>query len=138
MNLNTPAIQLHLSPRQRSDAEDWCRVQVVADTRRFNANFEAYIQSADLENFANQLRILHHNPGVVATASLASAEPNIFLQLTMQRLGIIHGKYELQSEEEHCGSAKLSGTFEADQSFLPGLEASVRELILELRSENAA
>ena len=138
MNLHTPAIQLQLSPRRRADDEDWCRVQVTARVSRFTADFEAYLQTADLERFAHELEALYRNVGTPATATLACAEPNIYVQLSMQRLGGISGKYELLGEEEAGGTASLSGTFAADQSHLPSLLESVRTLISELRSQNAA
>ena len=138
MNLHTPTIQLQLSPRQRADDEDWCRVQVTASAGRFTADFDAYLQTADLERFADELEALHRGVVTPALATLASAEPNVYVQLSMQRLGGISGKYELQGEEGAGGTARLSGTFEADQSYLPSLQESVRTLISQLRSQNAA
>jgi len=138
MNLTAPALQLRLSPRRRADDEDWCRVQVVASAGGFTADFEAWLQTTDLERFARGLDAMHRRVGAPGTATLSSAEPDIYLELSMQRLGGIAGKYKLQAEAEAGGSSALSGSFEADQSFLPALCESVRTLIAQLRHSNAA
>lgn len=133
MNLTAPALQLQLSPRRRADDEDWCRVQVVASACRFAADFEAWLQTSDLERFAQELEALYRAVGVPGTATLSCAEPNIYLELSMQRLGGVTGKYKLQGEAEAGGSSALSGTFEVDQSFLPSLRESAIALISQLR-----
>jgi hypothetical protein len=138
MHLNTPALQLQLSPVRLADDEDWCRVQVEASTGGFTANFEAWLQTVDLEHFAQELDAMYQTVGTPGTATLSSAEPDIFLELSMQRLGTISGSYKLQGDGGAGGSSALSGTFEADQSFLPALRASVLSLISGLRQPNAA
>jgi hypothetical protein len=70
MNLTTPALQLQLSPRRCADEEDWCRVQVVASAGAFAADFEAWIQSADLERFAEELEAIYRAVGSPGTATL--------------------------------------------------------------------
>ncbi len=138
MNLTAPALQLQLSPRRRADDEDWCRVQVVASAVGFAADFEAWLQTSDLERFAQELDAMYRSVGAPGTATLSSAEPNIYLEFSMQRLGGVTGKYMLQGEAEAGGSSTLAGTLEADQSFLPAIRESVLTLVSQLRQPNAA
>ena len=137
MKLSTPGLQLELLPLRQADDEQWCRVQVRAAVRGFEANYEAWLQTADLELFKNEIAALYRDVGQPGVATLASAELDIKVTLTMQTLGGIEGSYRFQSEQRDGGATKLSGTFELDQSFLPELCASIDTLLNELQTKNA-
>ena len=96
------------------------------------------MQTDDLSRFASELRVLNENVGHVGTATLASAEPDLELILSMQRLGGISGRYRLESERREGVPTVLSGAFDADQSFLPALLRDVSALLLKLRGEHEA
>jgi hypothetical protein len=132
MKLTTTGLTIELQPRRRVDDEDWVRVQVLVKANGFRGDFEAWLQLGDLEHFALELGAMHEQVGKPATATLASAEPDIHIKLTMQALGAISGTYALESERPTGTPTLLSGAFEIDQSYLPGLRQSVEALMVEL------
>src|SRR5688500_18943057 len=119
MRISASGLHLQLQARRRADDEDWCRVQVVAQVNGFQGEFEAWLQAADLERFANAVDRMYESVGQASIATLSSAEPYIEVTLTMRQLGGIHGRYKLESERRDGAPTVLSGAFEIDQSFLP-------------------
>jgi len=131
MKLSANGLRIELLPRRAADDEDWVRVQVVVAARGFTGNFEASLQLSDLLRFERELAVMYDSVEKRATAALSSAEPDIQIELAMQPLGSIVGKYSLE-----CEPTVLSGTFELDQSFLPELRQSINALAEQLRGEN--
>jgi hypothetical protein len=138
MNLTAPGLRLTLTPLSGANAEDWAQLHVLASVNGFDANFKAFIQSADVEHFAHSLAQLQEALKPGTRARLASAEPGISLELEMRTLGQIGGHYQFQSEVREEGATALSGGFELDQSYLPTLLADARSLLEQLRTRNAA
>lgn len=131
MRLTAHGLRIELLHRRAADDEDWVRVQVVAAAHGFTGDFEAWLQLGDLLRFERELGLMYESVGKPGTATLASAEPDIQIELTMHPLGSIVGRYSLE-----CEPNVLSGSFELDQSFLPELRQSIGELAEQLRGTN--
>lgn len=132
MKISAHGLSLELQPCRQLDDEDWCRVQVLASVPGFEADFETWLQGSDLVRFAMELDGLYESAGKPGSASLFSAEPNIFMELTMQTLGGIKGQYKFRNDAGGEVPAILSGGFDLDQSYLPSLRNSVSNLLAEL------
>ena len=114
----------------RVDGEDWTRVRVEVQSGGFTGDFEAWLQSGDLDNFSRQLGVLHENVGQSGAAALRCAEPGISVTLSMQKMGGIEGRYQFVDERT---SSVLSGTFAIDQSYIPAWRDCVETFAQELR-----
>ena len=132
MKIAAHGLSLELSPVSALDAEDWCRVRVLATVPGFEANFVAYLQGADLRRFRHSINAMYAAIGQPGEALLGSAEPGVSLALSMSRLGGIQGKYILEGEFVESGAPTLTGGFEIDQSYLPDLSHGIEALIAEL------
>ena len=132
MKLSAATLTIELRPRRAVDDEDWVRVQVLAETNGFRGDLEAWLQLGDLVRFRDEIEVMHSSAGQALTATLASAEPDIKVELNMQSLGGIEGTYALESERPTGTPTVLSGGFEIDQSYLPGLRDSIADLIASL------
>ncbi len=128
MKLSAHGLHIELVPVTRADSEEWARVRVIIRVSGFQGDFEAWLQSSDLQRFAKELATLYQSVGKPAIATLASAEPDIQVTLTMHALGSITGKYALESERPDGVPTVLSGAFALDQSYLPELQQSVEAL----------
>ena len=138
MKLDAHGLEIELRPARVADDEGWCRVHVYAEASGFSGRFEAWLQVEDLARFRRELAAMYASVGRASTATLASAEPDIWVELTMRTLGGIAGRYELESERRDGAATMLSGAFELDQSFLPELQESVGLLIQQLQGQNVA
>lgn len=132
MKINTHGLTLEVVAQETADEEGWCRVHVHALAPGFEGNFDAWLQTCDLDRFGTEIGHLYDAVGQPGTATLASTEPDIEVVLTMGRMGGISGRYRLESERRDGEATVLSGAFEIDQSFLPGLQGSVQALLAEL------
>jgi hypothetical protein len=138
MNLSAHALRLEISALHCANVEDWSRVQVEVQALRFTGTFEADLQRGDLERFVEELDAMYVAVGQQATATLCSAEPNIYVRLNMQRLGGITGEYKFMIDGDAGGISTLAGSFEIDQTYLLALCGSARTLVAELGGANAA
>ncbi|RYG96026.1 MAG: hypothetical protein EON58_12970 [Alphaproteobacteria bacterium] len=134
MNLRTPSFCLDLTARRVVDNEDWVRVWADATVGVFSGGVETYLQLEDLRRFKDQIAVMHAKVGTPCEAVLFCIEPGIHLDLTSDRLGSIAGRCKLEDE---LSGAELSGAFTIDQSYLPELANSIRELIDALHQPNA-
>jgi hypothetical protein len=138
MRLATHGLELELLPLGSADGEGWCRVSVSVRVPGFDGNTEAWLQTHDVSRFLAELKVLDENVGQVGTATLASAEPDLEISFSMQRLGGISGRYRIESERPGGVPTVLSGAFAADQSYLPGLVGDAQALISDLTGQHEA
>jgi hypothetical protein len=132
MKLSAATLTIELRLRRTVDDEDWVRVQVLAAANGFHGDFEAWLQLGDLVRFREEIEVMHSYVGQALAATLSSAEPGIKIELNMQPLGGIEGTYAFESERPTGTPTVLSGGFEIDQSYLPGLRDSLADLIASL------
>lgn len=136
MKLNTHGLSLELQARQTANGEDWVTVHTVVMVPGFKGDFEADLQLDDLLRFNTQLQSLYEKAGLPGTAILSSADPGVRVELNMQALGMIRGKYEFESTVVDEPTV-LSGGFSLDQSYLPALMESIEALVSQLRPGSA-
>ncbi|HTV97822.1 MAG TPA: hypothetical protein VME42_17630 [Steroidobacteraceae bacterium] len=132
MEISAKGLQLNLRALRRADDEEWTRVMVLVKVPGFLGEFEAWLQTSDITRFADACNALYKNVGKQGDATLQCAEPGISLKLESNSLGGIAGRYALESERPVGIPTLLSGSFQLDQSYLPALEKSARQLAAEL------
>jgi hypothetical protein len=98
MELRTHGLELHLHPIGQADSEGWIRVQVDVQVNGFAGRYTAQLELEDLKRFARDLRKMEDDLGRASKAALSSAEPDLFIELAMNRLGQIRGQYAFESE----------------------------------------
>jgi hypothetical protein len=133
MKIDARGLALSLSPSDRLNDEDWCRVRVAAKVPGFEASLLVFLQGADLDRFRNGVNAMYANVGKAAEARLTSIEPGISLTLSMGGLGGIAGTYKLEGEFLEGGAPKLTGGFQMDQSYLPAISDGIDKLLAALR-----
>lgn len=129
MKISAANLTIELRPLRAVDDEDWVRVQVLAAANGFRGDFDAWLQLGDLVRFREEIEAMHASVGQSLTSILASAEPDIKIELNMQSLGAIEGTYAFESERPNGTPTVLSGSFDIDQSYLPDLCSSINDLI---------
>lgn len=137
MNLDVEGLHIQIAARRAIDDEDWCRVQVAARVPGIQAEFEAYLQGADLSRFVRELRTMYECVGAPCCAVLSSYERGICVALEMKGLGRITGTYDLRPEGDQEVTGELKGDFRMDQSYLPNLIMSAENLLEELQGNEA-
>jgi hypothetical protein len=137
MELRADGLELHLRPAARANIEGWTKVEVEARVAGFVGRYTAWLQLEDLKRFEHSLREMQNGLGRESKAALASAEPDLFVELTMNRLGHITGHYIFESERRDGVPTTLSGAFDMDQSFLPSLKQEIAALVSQLCAEKS-
>src|SRR5262249_49443027 len=128
MQLRTHGLNLAIDFSSPND-DDWLACHVTVEVPGFSGAFPCWMWRSDLESFHRQLVRMVEQVGVTsAAANLTSTDPGIDLHFSMNRAGQIEGRYALQNFDSP-GQATLSGSFEMDQSYLPGLVAQAVELL---------
>ncbi len=93
MKLAAPGSNIELQPVRQADDADWCCVQDGVQATGFTGNFEAWLQTAKLEFFAEQLERLFNTVCQIGQATLSSAEGEIELVFSMHKIGGVNGRY---------------------------------------------
>ena len=133
MKISANGLHIHLEALSPVGDEDWCRVNVAVSEAGFSANFIGWLQSVDVEHFANSVAALYLTAGTPGRAILRSAEPGICIELESDKHGHISGRYEFRNETAGGFHPTLSGILDMDQSYLPEWEKECRSLLAELR-----
>ena len=123
---------MKLAPYSKADSEGWARVTVTLACYGFHGDFIAWLQVEDIRRFEAELLSMYRKIGNPSTARLCSREPDIHVELESDVRGHITGSYRLESERRNGTPTVLSGGFEMDQSFIPGLTQQLHELALAL------
>ena len=123
MELHTYGLSLKLHFGKPTD-EGWLVCSVVVDVPGFHGKLDCHVMQADLQQFRSQLAQAIDRIGEPTEVRLVGTEPGIDLVLTVNRLGQIHGTYELRNLDAP-GSPALAGSFDMDQTFLRPLLSEV-------------
>jgi hypothetical protein len=127
-------LALKIAAYSPAGSEDWPTVLVKSSSNGFQGEFIAWLQTEDLTRFATELSRMVTDLGQELTATLASAEPDLNIELKLDRHGRIKGRYRFESERRDAGiPTVLSGQFEMDQTYIPLLLMQVHELTKRLR-----
>lgn len=130
MEIRTQGLQLSLCVARPPDPEGWTKLDVEVTVAGFSGRCLGSIQHDDLRRFADALQQMDATLGEPNKAVLSSAEPDIKIELSMDRRGHVVGRYAFESECRYGIPTVLSGAFEMDQSFLPSLRREVAELVV--------
>jgi hypothetical protein len=133
MKLSANGLLIHLEAHGHVSEDDWCRVTVNVADKGFSANFVAFLQSRDVEYFADNLAAMYKEVGLAKKAVLHCDEPGISVELESDQNGHIRGEYIFENETGNGFYPALRGIIDMDQSFLPEWEKSCREFIDEVR-----
>ena len=133
IEINAPGASFIISAHRPFDIEGWCKVHVEVKTNGFIGETDAWLEKASLERFGTDLGWMMQNLGKECTASLCCAEPDLDIQLKMNRLGQIAGTFALESERREGVPTVLSGSFDMDQTFLPQIKTQLRNLLMSLK-----
>ncbi|WP_426107966.1 WapI family immunity protein [Massilia sp. TSP1-1-2] len=133
MELSANGFHIHLGAIGPVNDEDWGRVTVAVSEAGFSANFEGWLQSGDVEQFANTMATLYLTAGTPGKAILSCHEPGIYIELESDKHGHVRGRYEFKNEAAGGFNPTLSGILDMDQSYLPAWEKECRHLLVELR-----
>jgi hypothetical protein len=129
IELNAHGAAFVISVHQPADVEGWCKVRVEVRTNGFVGETIAWLEKESLERFGDDLGWMIQNLGKECTAHLCSVEPDLDIQIKMNRLGQIIGTFALESERREGVPTVLSGSFDMDQTFLPHLKTQVLNLL---------
>jgi hypothetical protein len=135
MRLQTHGLDLTLAAISRAGADGWFTLQVTVVVPGFRGDYKCDFELNDLERFRGELAKLGSSVGRPASARLGCAEPGLQLDFAMNRVGQIHGRFELESQRPDGIPTSLVGGFSMDQSFLPSLRASVECLVQAAQGE---
>jgi hypothetical protein len=133
MKLRAEGLDLDLQCVRAADDEGWCRILALVTVPGFTGKYEAWLQTVDLKRFCEEVTVLHKKVGQVSQARLCSAEPDIDIKLVMDLRGHIQGEYAFESERRDGIPTVLTGRFDMDQSYLPGLLKTTKNLLAELQ-----
>lgn len=133
MELSANSLRICLESITTIDAEDWCRVAVDVSDSGFSANFVAYLQSGDVEFWADGMAAMYRDIGIASTAALRCHEPGIAVELESNGNGQVKGKYEFRNETAGGFCPVLSGVIDMDQSYLPEWEKQCRQFVRGVR-----
>lgn len=133
MELSVNGLQIQLDALCPVDDDDWGRVTVAVSEAGFSANFVGWLQSGDVECFANGMAMLYRTAGTPGKALLCCHEPGIFIELESDKNGHIEGRYEFKNSATVGFNPTLSGILDMDQSYLPEWEKQCRHLLVDLR-----
>lgn len=133
IELNTHGASFIIAAHSPTDVEGWCKVHVQVKTNGFQGEAIAWLMTEGLKSFEKDLGAMMQNVGKELSTRLCSPEPDLDIQLVMNRLGQIQGKFALESERRDGIPTVLSGSFSMDQSFLPELRRQTKDLVKALK-----
>jgi hypothetical protein len=125
MKITCPGIALELR-LSAPDDEGWMHSRVLVKVPSFEGMFRCTIEKTEWSALVHALQAIESSIGSEAQVSWRNMEDNIELKLSIERSGAVHGTYRLSPESFDVGPI-LSGSFEADQTFLSEWSRSASE-----------
>ena len=110
--------------------EAWMTCEVRVRVPNFSGSFRWQVMAGELASLADDLENASHHVGQPWVVRFSPAEPNVMLEFAFNEPGQIAGRYQFRGEETGL-EPKLSGSFGADQSYLPGMLGELRSLLSE-------
>jgi hypothetical protein len=112
----------------KPDIEGWMRTAVSVKVSGFEGSFSCTIEINEWKSLVELLRDIQASIGKEAKASWSNTEENIELQFTLHVRGALEGSYRFSPDNFSLGPM-LSGTFEADQTFLQSWVWSAQQVL---------
>lgn len=104
------------------------RTTVQIKVPAFEGSFVCTVEKEEWRGFVQTLQHLESSVGKDIEASWDNMEANIEFQFTLHKRGTLEGKYKFSPEGFSLGPT-LSGSFEADQTFLQGWVRSAQQVL---------
>jgi hypothetical protein len=101
------------------DGEGWMRTTVEIRVPKFEGNFSCSVEKKEWSAFIQSLRALETSIGKDTEFCWGNMEENIEFRFTLHKHGTLEVAYKFSPENFSLGPT-LSGSFEADQTFLRG------------------
>jgi hypothetical protein len=114
------------------DREGWMNTTVQIVVPAFGGNFTCTVEKQEWSSFIQTILNLIASVGKDTDASWGNMEGNIEFRFKLHARGAIEAEYKFSPENFSLGPT-LSGTFEADQSFLQGWLSSAQEVLENVR-----
>jgi hypothetical protein len=112
--------------------EGWMQTSISVRVPAFEGSFGCTIQFKEWEEFIRVLRRLEASIGNDAQASWANMESNVELRFALHQGGALEVAYKFSPGIIDSGPT-LSGTFQADQSFLQDWARASRQALEDVR-----
>jgi len=109
---------------------DWLHCRVEGNVARIAAEVEWSVMPAELSGLADDLDNLHRSFPEPGAVELSPAEPNLQVHFNLERGGRLSGEIEMRPDV--ADDVRLVGTFEVDQSYLPGYVMAIRGFLKEV------
>ena len=133
IELNAHGASFKIMADSPADLEGWCKVQVQIQANGFAGDVIAWLEMEAIRFFDVEIKGMMDTLGQESSAWLRSSEPDLDIQLKMNRLGQVRGTYAIESERRDGIPTVLSGSFDIDQSFLSLLRRQLHDLIGQLK-----
>jgi hypothetical protein len=121
--------EMHFSP---PDNEGWMRTHIQLRVPAFDGGFARAVQTGEWRNLVQALRTLEASVGQDVEVSWENMEANIGFRFRLHKRGNLKARYEFSPGRISLGPT-LSGTLEADQTFLPGWVRSAEQVLESVR-----
>ncbi len=112
----------------KPDNEGWMRTSVQIKVPSFEGGFLCTVEEEEWRIFIQTLRQLETSIGKEAEASWGNMEANIEFCFALHTRGTLEAEYKFSPKNFSLGPT-LSGTFEADQTFLQGWIRSAQQVL---------
>ena len=128
MELLADGLELRISPLMSLHGQGPRRVDIEVEIPGFYGAYTACMQSSDFRQFEKELDLLEGGGDESRTATLATPERDLCVELTLGGSGHGHGHYRFDVSPGGPVSTSVTGAFEFESSLLPGLRRGVAEL----------
>jgi hypothetical protein len=131
LNFGKLHIKIDLLKRQVEDRNkpylDWLICNVVISLPNFEGQFRWFVMPSELESLAADLSMMYTEFPTPSKFTFEPVEPNIVLSFEITRTGHIIGNFAFYPD--FTDEQVLKGSFDIDQSYLPGIVDSIRTLL---------
>ena len=128
MELLANGLELRISSLTSLRAQGPRRVDIEVEIPGFCGGYTACIQSSDFRRFAEELEQLEAGVDKKRTATLATQQRDLCVELTVDDSGAGQGSYRFDISPEEGVFASVTGAFEFDGSVIPLLRHDAAEL----------
>ena len=128
MELLADGLELRISPLMSLHGQGPRRVDIKVALPGFYGAYTACMQSSDFRQFEEELEQLERGGDKSRTATLATREGDLCVELTVDGSGHGRGHYRFDVSPGGPVSTSVTGAFEFESSLLPGLRRGVAEL----------
>ena len=112
----------------KPENEGWMSTAVDVEVPSFQGQFRCTIELQEWKQFIRVLQRLSDSVGKEVNESWGNMEANVEFGFTLRKLGAVEGTYKFSSDNFSLGPV-LSGSFQADQTFLAAWLRDAQEVL---------